>query len=567
MKQDHTGAFSIILIEATDDKEALKQVVGEQKKPIVIVLPEKTKAFQRPEDFSDLKYLKRQLDTSISFVIPYSEYLALLASRQGFPVYTSTESFTKALAQGHIVTPSRSSRITVPLSPMAPVGRTFSSPLPPLETFTPPPPPKKKKSFPFLSLILALIILVMGSSTIGYVLYSTHQMPDIPGLNSFNAPGPNGTSPNIVAPAPIKIVGHVYFQGSGQINELTNQGINDEVQVELDSLNKPTPGNSYYAWLLSDKNLSDIHSILLGTINVVGGKGQMQYGGDAQHTNLLALYSRFLVTEEPGNVVPLAPTPDQQSWRYVTEFNQTPNPNDTVHHFSMLDHLRHLLASDPTLNKLNLPGGLDNWLYRNTSKLLEWSDSARDNWGEGQNPQLLRRQVVRILDYLDGVSYVKNDVPPNTPLEVPARNAQVGIIDFAGADQQPPSYLYHIITHLNGMVLSPGATIQTRETVAQIITAMNNIKAWLAKARDDAKQLVKMSDTQLLQPQALTLLNDLSTQVNYAFSGQVDPVTNQVQGGVVWIHRKVQTLVNLNITAYNSSTSAILSGTIARRRS
>ena len=102
----------------------------------------------------------------------------------------------------------------------------------------------------------------------------------------------------------------------------------------------------------------------------------------------------------------------------------------------LLNHLRHLLASDPTLNLLGMPGGLDIWLFRNTQKVLEWSGSARDDWSL-QNTGLMHRQFIRILDYLDGLSYVQNDVPVDSPVLVNARLARVSLLEFDVQHQVP----------------------------------------------------------------------------------------------------------------------------------
>src|SRR6266851_3096851 len=48
------------------------------------------------------------------------------------------------------------------------------------------------------------------------------------------------------------VVGHLYFLSSGQVIESSNQGIADEVQLELQSLQDPSNGKSYFAWLLPD---------------------------------------------------------------------------------------------------------------------------------------------------------------------------------------------------------------------------------------------------------------------------------------------------------------------------
>lgn len=53
-----------------------------------------------------------------------------------------------------------------------------------------------------------------------------------------------------------------------------------------------------------------------------------------------------------------------------------PNPQD-LHHYSNLDHVRHLLAKDPTLQQLNMQGGLNTWFYANVQKILAWAIAAK----------------------------------------------------------------------------------------------------------------------------------------------------------------------------------------------
>jgi len=174
-------------------------------------------------------------------------------------------------------------------------------------------------------------------------------------------------------------VGRLYFLSSEQVSESSNQGLNDQVQLDLHSLQPPAPGNGDYAWLLSDKAQGDTTVLLLGKLSINQGSAHLFYGGDQQHTNLLAITSRFLITEESAATTPIAPSPDYSTWRYYGMIPQSPDSQDP-NHFSLLDHLRHLLAADPLLDQLELPGGLCNWFYRNTGKLIEWTVSARDRW-------------------------------------------------------------------------------------------------------------------------------------------------------------------------------------------
>src|SRR5205085_12152625 len=154
-----------------------------------------------------------------------------------------------------------------------------------------------------------------------------------------------------------QIMGHIYFLSSEQLSEDSSQGIDDEVQIDLHNLANPAPGKSYYGWLLRDENLGEANSTFLGKLPVNSGNVDMLYTGDAQHSNLLEVDSRFLITEEDAAITPITPSPDYSTWRYYAEFPQSPNPADP-NHYSFLDHLRHLLASDPTLNDLEMPGGL-----------------------------------------------------------------------------------------------------------------------------------------------------------------------------------------------------------------
>jgi hypothetical protein len=52
----------------------------------------------------------------------------------------------------------------------------------------------------------------------------------------------------------------------------------------------------------------------------------------------------------------------------------------------------------------------------------------------------------------------------------------------------------------------------------------------LEQVRQDAKQLLRMDDAHMLQPGALATLNDLATQPQEAYTGQVNPPTGQPGG-------------------------------------
>ncbi len=616
MKRSESGDFSMLYIEPEDDRQevfaAISRLEG-SKKPVVIMLPVagKARAFARPEDFSDLKHAKRQHGLLILFVITGNEYLRHLAARSGFPAYPSIDALSNALLQGQLsfahrraiaksfsapASPSSflldqpqrlaSGKKTVPLSPAAPnqqfelntqparaaqpmqFARPAQSlpaqqrpPEPPRVAYAAPPgkpsaphysPPspatpratKKRGSRGLLATLIVLsLLLIGGGSGLGYYFLFAHAASPTP----VATPQSNG---------------QLYFLSSEQVSETSNQGLNDEVQVDLHDLQPPAPGDNFYAWLLSDTSQGDATVVYLGKLSISQGSAHLFYKGDVQHTNLLAITSRFLVTEESAAITPIAPSPDYSTWRYYGIIPQTPNPKDSQH-FSLLDHLRHLLASDPLLNELELPGGLCNWFYRNTGKLLEWTVSARDDWQQGKNLAFESRQVLRVLSYLDGLSFIERDLPANTGLPAVPNLASVGLVDVQGTNQQPPSYLTHILHHLNGLINAPGATPEQRQAAAQIISAMSNVQQWFDQLRNDAKQFIGMSNAQLAQPAAFSLLNDMVELANAAYTGQADPTTEAMLEGVIWIHTQIQALATITINQYvqNAQTPEIVPST------
>ncbi len=599
MKRNDAGDFNVLYIEPDDDRNALFQTIAGQKKPVVIMLAEQVRVFQRPDDFTSLKHVKRQLNLPVVFVIPHAGQLAQLAARNGFPVYLSMDALADALSAGHYARQRGAGRSTVPLTSSeqaaapkktlppgsgeqsvartaqpAPVDtlmrtakpapadtpvRTAKKTIPlslddneisrartaPLEIPVPgmvssPPPrlpqaaPKRPRHFPLLLVVLT-VALVIG--LLGSFLVFAHALP-------------------ADAPTPPVINGRLAFTSSEQLSESSSQGIEDQVVIDMNNMSPPAAHKNYYAWLLGDKRQSDPKAILLGTLHVNRGNGHLFYPGDGQHSNLLLAASRILVTEEDAAVMPIAPSPDTSTWRYYGELSSTPiNSPDNTKHFSFLDHLRHLLASDPTLDELELPGGLNTWFYRNTGKVLEWATSTREKWEETKDVGFVRGQTERVLQYLDGNSFVAQDLPPNTPLLVNERLGRIGLLEVNGPNQEPPSYLKHIVHHLDGLLQAAGATPALRKNISDLISAMNNVENWLGQVHHDAQQIVKMSDGELQQPATLTLLNDMIDNANHAYVGQLDPTTNNMREGIIWLHDHIQTLATLPIAPFAQSSN------------
>jgi hypothetical protein len=402
-----------------------------------------------------------------------------------------------------------------------------------------------------IAFIVILILLLLAISTVGALFALAHR-----------------NTANQITASVAPVVGHVSFINSGELYENNNQGLNDQVRIDLHNIPNPGSGKSYYAWLLGDENQTEVPWVLLGQLSVNRGDVHFLYPGDQAHTNLLNDMSRFLITEGDANTTPTNPSLDRSSWRYFAGIYQALSPKDP-NHFSLLDHLRHLLVQAPELKALGLPGGLGIWLMRNVQEISKWALSAKERW-EIKNIAFIRQQLVNILYYLDGECTQADlqGVPPGTPT-TPENGTIAHIAHFAllnpcvQEEQEqadllkhvfqhvPHNYVDHMLFHLAGVIQSPGATPASHALAIQINTAVNNVKNWLGQVRLDAVQLLHMPDEQLTQLLAFEILGNLELQARSAFAGQTDPNTGNFQEGAVWIFDNIERLATLDVTAYS----------------
>lgn len=369
-------------------------------------------------------------------------------------------------------------------------------------------------------------------------------------------------SPNHQSAPSNALVGHAFFLNSGQLSASSPQGINDELQIDLSNIPAPPSGKSYFAWLLADKTVSESLPLSLGSVNVEQGALHFLYRGDAQHTNLLGVVSRFLITVDDAKHPTSNPLLDTTTWRYFAEIPALPNPGDALH-FSMLDHLRHLLVESPELRIRGLHGGLAFWLVKNVASVSTLASSARDAW-HAQDIQTIRQQVISILDYIDGANFASADLPRGTPLLADTNVVQVPLLGPAPNNPDPPGYVYTgevppgfvylLGEHMNGAIQSSQTTADQRQLAIQINKGIDGVKQLLQQVYQDAKQLLAMSGAQLLQTSALSILNDLATQAQNAYTGQLDPASGQTQGGAIWIYGNVQRLATFDVRQYVAPT-------------
>jgi transcriptional regulator with XRE-family HTH domain len=329
-------------------------------------------------------------------------------------------------------------------------------------------------------------------------------------------------------------LGTLAFGSSSRGASADTQGMMDGLTITLADLPAPAPATTYFAWM-ANKSGSEARWQPLGPLTWTHGAARLAYRSP-QQTNLLARYDRFLITREAVGLPPVQPS---ATWIATASISTTPTPGDP-HHYSLLDHLRHLLAADPALLALGIHGGLDAWLQRNSEQVLADSLAAQAAWKIRQ-VGTLRDQIIRILDVLDGSQEVVMDVPAGTPLLVRPPADRLGLLTLSSY-QEPPGYVLHTDLHLEGVRDAIGATAFQRQLADQLRTAMNAVDEALANARQDAIQLLWMPDAQLLQSETFSLLTDLANQARAAYDGPPAEASSIPFAGVARLSSAMQQL-------------------------
>jgi transcriptional regulator with XRE-family HTH domain len=375
-----------------------------------------------------------------------------------------------------------------------------------------------------ISLLLSLLIIILVMSSVLATIFFLHRIPSNDISDSF--------------------VGMLSFSSSGIGQDTTSQGIADQIQIKLHLLHLPSVNKRYYVWLMPDQNNPEGSVVPLGILRIQGTTGQLSYG-DPQHTNLLASYSRLLITEQDASPIPQAPSLDQSVWRYQAQIPQTYTSGTPP--YSLLDHVRHLLASEPQLAQHQLLGGLAIWLMRNTEQLVTGAKDAQSAGNTAQR-DMLRQDLFRLLDYLDGLDYVQQDLPGDTSALqlVDQRTGSVGLLNIVSG-QPTRGYLVHIDDHLRGIVASPGVTMQQMILAEHILQNIDTINNWLQQARRDILQLLKNFDQPLPGSQTQQLLTDVYTLVTFASEGKPTSPTGNRLGGAQQVDEQVLQLASMQI--------------------
>lgn len=124
LKDSRSTKIGIIYVAPNDDRKSILAAVLTQeklrRKQIVVVLPENqpNKAFQRSQDFDDLKAVRRKLHAQLIFIAPAGPGPAEFARQRRFSVYSSLGSYADALGAEPSLAETRNSlgKLMVPLA-------------------------------------------------------------------------------------------------------------------------------------------------------------------------------------------------------------------------------------------------------------------------------------------------------------------------------------------------------------------------------------------------------------------------------------------------------------------
>ena len=410
------------------------------------------------------------------------------------------------------------------------------------------------KTQPLLSLLGtgATVLVVAGIILASFLLFRPRQSSVTGGSKPLACPV------NLVTSTSLGCAFFMSSLGPNTSGSNTGKGINDILEIDLTNIPAPAAGKSYYAWLAGSQTNPESTSVFLRQLTVEHGNIHAIYQ-EPQQNDLLAGTSVFLITEEASNVQPIVPSPDHSAWRYYDALSQTPDPKDTTNHYSVLDHLHHLLTADPQIESLSLHGGLGIWLQTNSQAIMKQAQQAQHAFTQ-HNVQILRTQLTGILTYLDSSVYVYKDLPPGTTVHsVATTTTRVAILTLDPLNQVPAGYLQHIAYHLNAIAANPYATSYQKTLATKLTNTLSAIEAQFQQIRTYVKMLVNMKDNQLLQTASGALLNALLTQTSQVYRGRANATTSTTQqDGVMQLYQAMQTLAGFNVQVYKQDLLRVL---------
>ncbi|GCE08386.1 serine/threonine protein kinase [Dictyobacter aurantiacus] len=377
--------------------------------------------------------------------------------------------------------------------------------------------------------IAVLILLVIGATLLNRV------------LTLFPSGAASSTNP---------IVGQMSFYNTGNALDSNNPTINDGVMINLKNVAMPAAGKVYKAWLYN-KRQPENDALLLGNITITNGAGTLNYRSP-NHQNLLASMSAFVITENAPNDQPVTPVLDTKTWRYSGSIPDQPRNGDPEH-FSQLDHLRHLLSSEPTLENRGLHNGIDFWFQHDVEQIQQEAASVKNL----QDPVLIRQKLTDMLYYMDGPCAATETQATGHLPAAPDKNvlneSKIGLLECKQL-ANIHGHLQHIRLHLAGIVASPGASASQISSANAIDAHMVAFTGLITRMHDQVLQLGKLTKAQLQAAQNQRNQLDQLADSSVSKTNWTD-ADNKTHPGVATLCNQIAGLASIDIRRVSSSPS------------
>ncbi|GCE06551.1 hypothetical protein [Dictyobacter aurantiacus] len=497
---------------------AAQRLTEQQQSEILRIIPTPTETVQAPQEWSELN--------TINIALDYPKALEKL-------LFILSLGDTGSL---HTIEAPEQTRLPKRISHFSTPSPTYDRPL------APPPRMAVLRDMPYT---IGRKNLMIGSIALASLIVLASVIVVL--INVFR-PQPAPPPPNLVA-------GNAYFTSSELFNSDGTKGANDGLNVTLNNIAPPPANKSYYVWLLADSQASEANTVLMGKLPDISDHSATLSYVSPTHNNLLALGSRILITAENSSIPPSTPTTDKSMWRYYAEIPQGNSGSSAMNMGgdngdsmnmaagTQLDHLRHLLYQDPTLqNKdlnVDLKGGIAFWFQQDIQEVMLLSRDARNK----NNPATTKYDVTKILDYIDGYKYVAQDVPRGTKLLVDQKTSRIGLLTLDPEHENPTGFDKLMGHHLTGLIEAPQITPDQKQQINQINVNLNRIVDMLTLIRSDATKLAT-------NPNDKTTLDDLYTQGCNAYYGAYDPGSGNRMGGAIWLYDHIQHLSSFTVKKY-----------------
>jgi len=192
----------------------------------------------------------------------------------------------------------------LPVNPPA-MGDQLLQSAPSPATAAPPEKPNRPRRTLYFALIACVVVLLVGLGAFA--------APRL--LSQQNAQNLQKTS--------ISVVGHITFLASPNAAPKTY----DQLQISLTSISTPPAGKTYYAWL--ENAASEANRIQNWPLQVTNGTVRGTYQSDAQHSDLLANNTLFLVTQEDSSSTPVIPAPNLNARLYYAVISPSASSHPT----------------------------------------------------------------------------------------------------------------------------------------------------------------------------------------------------------------------------------------------